>query len=245
MGIDPLNNGGMNRDRVSERDRLELDENGQTRGEKAKKEAGKPIAGGSAKGKFKETISKPKVIVGLVAAGALIYFASLGNGGFVNMLRTFNSTPSENIGSMVTAIQKVDRDNKTVGQEQDPLYDVNNLFTDIYIQQQVDKEYAVFVYTGDEALDQPFREWVLSNEKDIPIYRVNVSEVKNNYEAMDYIEADTPMVFLYNEVERDKKELDAVIKDKDLLKNIVPHILEIQEKKKQKAIESRGTSGNN
>lgn len=234
--------GGYNNDRVSERDRLEIDSNGRTRSENANEQNNGANGGGSGRrfGGFgggsrgsggSGRPGKWKWLLGIGALGGLIFLGSLGNGGFSNIWRTFNSTPEENLGSMLTSVKQVEHENKMVGKEKNQVYDVNNIFSDEYIDKQVDKEYAVYVYTGNEKYDKPFDDWVRKNEKEIPIYRVNAEGMKTNVVALDYVEADKPMVMVYNEVNKGKKELDAVIKDKDLLKNIVPHIQKLQEAK--------------
>ena len=240
MSFDFNSSGGSdnyNNDRVSERDRLEIDSNGRTRNENANQQdmqsgrggSGRRFGGGSGgagrPGKWKWRLGVGSVV-------GLIILGSVGSGGGVSDIwRTFNSTPEENLGSMLTSVKQVEHENKMVGKEKNAVYDVNNIFSDEYIDKQVDKEYAVYVYTGNEKYDKPFDDWVKKTEKEIPIYRVNAEGMKTNVVAMDYVEADKPMVMVYNEVEKGKKGLDAVIKDKDLLKNIVPHIQKIQEGK--------------
>lgn len=219
-----------NNDRVSERDRLEIGADGRTRGETNQAQTHSPTASPHGSGVRKS--SNWKIWLGGGAFLGLVVLGSLGGGGgFSDILRTFNSTPEENMGSMLTAVKQVEHENKKVGETKDPVYDKQNIFSDEFIDKQVDKEYAVYVYTGEKEIDKPFNKWVLSAEKQIPVYRVNINEVKQNVIAMDYVEADVPMVLLYNEVEKGKKELDGVVKDKDLLKNIVPHIETLQEKK--------------
>lgn len=219
-----------NNDRVSERDRLEIGADGRTRAETNQAQAHSPNT--TSRGSSIRKPSNWKIWLGGGAFIGLVVLGSLGGGGgFSDIFRTFNSTPEENMGSMLTAVKQVEHENKKVGETKDPVYDKQNIFSDEFIDKQVDKEYAVYVYTGQKEIDKPFNKWVLSAEKQIPVYRVNISEVKQNVIAMDYVEADVPMVLLYNEVEKGKKELDGVIKDKDLLKNIVPHIEKLQEKK--------------
>lgn len=219
-----------NNDRVSERDRLEIGADGRTRAETNQTHAQNPNT--TSHGSSIRKPSNWKIWLGGGAFVGLVVLGSLGGGGgFSDIFRTFNSTPEENMGSMLTAVKQVEHENKKVGETKDPVYDKQNIFSDEFIDKQVDKEYAVYVYTGQKEIDKPFNTWVLSAEKQIPVYRVNISEVKQNVIAMDYVEADVPMVLLYNEVEKGKKELDGVVKDKDLLKNIVPHIEKLQEKK--------------
>lgn len=224
------NSANYNNDRVSERDRLEIGADGRTRGETNQNH--------NQNSRTYTPSSSPrrpsnwKYWLGGGAVAGLIIIGSLGGGGgFSDIFRTFNSTPEENMGSMLTAVKQVEHENKKVGEEKDPVYDKQNIFSDEYIDKQVDKEYAVYVYTGEESIDKSFNQWVLEAEKTIPVYRVKLENVKTNVIAMDYVEAEKPMVMVYNEVDKGKKELDAVIKDKDLLKNIVPHIEKIQEKK--------------
>lgn len=226
------NSANYNNDRVSERDRLEIGADGRTREETNQSQnhnhnPRRPVPSSSPK-----RPSNWKYWLGGGAVVGLIIIGSLGGGGgFSDIFRTFNSTPEENMGSMLTAVKQVEHENKKVGEEKDPVYDKQNIFSDEYIDKQVDKEYAVYVYTGEESTDKPFNKWVLEAEKIIPVYRVKLENVKTNVIAMDYLEAEKPMVIIYNEVDKGKKELDAVIKDKDLLKNIVPHIEKLQEKK--------------
>jgi len=240
-------NGGYNnsQDRISDRDRLERDEKGNLRGQRGRdgnrdhfgngRGYGRNDYGGNRGGGGKKGIFALCILV------VLIIFGISGTGGFGKFMRTFNSTPEENMNSMFTSVKKLEADNKRDGRPYD-IYDHNNLYGDKGIKLIVDKEYAVYVYTEDEEANEPFNTWVKENENTIPIYRLDMEDIEFSQEVASYREDGKPMVLVYNEVERGHKELDGVIKDPELLDEIVPHIQEIINEKEGIEDETEGTT---
>lgn len=229
-------NNGHDSDRVSARDRLERDEQGTLRGRKERdREQGfnnrqSPRGrfsggnGGGGDNGWKKFIFSMAILVILVIIG-------MGStGGFKNLLRTFNATPTEHLNNYFTSAKKLENDNKRDGAEY-TIYDKNNLFDDTGITQKIDKEYLVYIYTKDEKKDKPFNSWIEKNEFEIPIYRLDIRNIETNTELLKYAKENKPMMLLYNEIERGKKELDGVIKDPDLLKEIIPRVDKIIEEK--------------
>lgn len=216
-----------NSGRISERERLERDADGNFRGELKNTpndrnggfNGSNRGSGGNGGGNGK------KIIFSLAILVILVIFGLSGDGGFGfgNLVRTFNSTPEENLNAMFTSIKKAEADNERNGRPYD-IYDYNNLYGDEAVQKLVDKEYVVYVYSNNEEKNQPFNEWVEENQNDVPVYRLSSEDVFSNHEVIEYLEDDTPMLLVYNEVEREKKELEGVIKDPELLGEVLPYI---------------------
>lgn len=237
---------GYNNDdqyRVSDRDRLERDEHGNLRGnQRMERERSQGRGGGFGgnrqRGGDNKGTKKALFAIALLVILVIIGMGSSGNG-FSNFFRTFNSTPEENLTSFFTSVKKLEADNKREG-EPYTVYDHNNIYGDEGITKMVDKEYAVYVYTDNEKKNEPFNSWVQENEGLIPIYRVDINMIGHNAEVISYKEDDTPMVLIYNETERGLKELEGVIKDPELLGEVVPYIEKIISEKDGIAEEEDG-----
>lgn len=219
-------------DRVSVRDKYERDEKGESKGKTDEKEEkkgrGKKGGGGDKGGIVKVVIS-----VALVGFGIFVFMET---GGI--SLSSWDRTTSEDYAQFKNSVEKTDRSRKN-DYKLDDFYDKNRIYSDTLIKQQVDKEYVVYVYTKNREIDQPYNDWVLDNEKEIPIYKVSISDINTNKELRDYVEDGTPMVVVYNEIDRGVKSLEGVIKEVDLLGEVIPKVEEFREEKVQEREEEK------
>lgn len=225
-------------DRISVRDNLERDKQGKTRVEKKNEDRTRHQKGiNKEKGKLKKYVFGFLLVIGLVMWGF-----SQEEGKMANFFRTWNSSPTENLTTLFNSMEQVDRVNKenvAAGEYKlRTLYDINRIYSDKYVTQMVDKEYVVYVYTEDKEKDNVFNEWVRENDHKVTIFRLNPIDIKTNHEIKSYLEPNTPMLLIYNEIERDVKVLDGVIKDTDLLEEVVPYIEELIEAKTVKTDET-------
>ena len=206
----------MDMDRVSDRDRLERDEQGRKRYETTSGTGGQ----GKPPKKDRKKLVKNVFIVSLIGVvilmvGGLVRAPSAESIG--NLFRTWNSTNEQGLAQIFNSVQELEDINKNLGMERG-LHERDRLYHDSYIIEMVDKEYLVYVFTGDDEKDIKFDLWVEENEEKVQIFRIHIEDVTTNVEILSYIEEDTePMMLVYNEVERGKKELEGVIKDPLLL----------------------------
>lgn len=138
------------------------------------------------------------------------------------------------MAAMTRGIEHLDRANKRDGDPEDPVYDKNNIYSDKDILKMVDKEYIVYVYTRNIEVDKKFNSWVKNNQDDIPVYKLDINSVEYNGEIRKYIDGDKPMLLIFNEVTREEKVLDSVVKDPSLLKNVKLHIQKLIDDKEKR-----------
>lgn len=217
----------MDRDRVSDRDRLERDEQGRIRGDSrgGGEQSQRPR---KEKGKW-----KGKVLLLAVLALAVLLFMGLGKTQDVgSLIRGWSMTNQQGVVEIFNSVQEVEDINKRLGEERGVL-DRDRLYHDTYIEEMVAKEYLVYVFTGDEEKDKEFTDWVAENHDTVQVFKIKSDLIENNLEVLSYIEdgGDEPMVLIYNEVERGKKNLEGVIKDPELLDEAKEYIHKIIESK--------------
>lgn len=200
-------------DRVSDRDRLERDEQGRTRSEGGMGNGGRRPPKKQRSGNFVRNI-----FILIVIAVIILMIAGLGKKPDMNNLfRTWSSTNEQGLAEMFNSVQELEDINKDLGEERG-LHDRDRLYHDSYLEEMVAKEYLVYVFTGDEKKDKEFDKWVEENEETVQIFRIDIDDVSTNTEVMSYIVDEVePMVLVYNEIDRGEKELEGVIKDPLLL----------------------------
>lgn len=201
----------------------ELDEFGKPKQKKEPSERGHaaPRGSSSGRGSFKGVL-----IVGLLVAfiGFLFYTGQTGD--FIDM---FSSTPEENLTAMLQGVRDVDKINKQEGNLH-PIYDTQNIYHSENIFNQVEKQYVVYVYTGDESVDTPFNTWVQNNREDVPIY--TLSTWANTDLELDKLIGDDPTFLIIYEHERGYKVLDSVVKDVAKF-DTIPDTLEVLKQYRQ------------
>lgn len=185
-----------NNDGYSERERLEIDNDGKKLGQKKQEKREEQMnnyssnsrgrsrgfgkGGGFRGGSGGGGSSFLAILVALAIIGGLIYIPiSAKNGTLPKPLRSFlNMDAQANADKFLNDVQKFKKEtDKKFEHMGDPdyeekvkphFYDVNPLFNGDYITNQVDMEYFVFVYTGDKELDQPFIDWIETYEAENP-----------------------------------------------------------------------------
>ncbi|MCY8636584.1 hypothetical protein MOD96_02045 [Bacillus sp. S17B2] len=220
---------------VSDRDRLELDDRGRTRQDNTGRQQNHSGVHNYSRGSGKSGSGKLKLALFILMVGGILYIFNMsGKLDLKSFLRTFNSTPEENMAAMTRGIEHLDRANKRDGDPEDPVYDKNNIYSDKDILKMVDKEYIVYVYTRNIEVDKKFNSWVKNNQDDIPVYKLDINSVEYNGEIRKYIDGDKPMLLIFNEVTREEKVLDSVVKDPSLLKNVKLHIQKLIDDKEKR-----------
>lgn len=230
---------------ISERDRLEIDNNGKKRGESQQEKRmenmrsnpygnnnsskNRGLRGNSGGSRWYSFV----IIFAIV--GVLIYLPiAYSNGTLANPLRSIVSgTAKENTDSFFNSIMKFKKEGDIAYENkwsdsydeatEKTFYDVNPLFMSEYLFTQVEPEYAVIVYTGDDDLDAPFIEWIekyeaeTSKSKLFKIYRMPLDiAVEDMYveEALtdeNYNIIENPLVLIFNTPTKGKKVLDSII----------------------------------
>lgn len=219
-------------DRVSDRDRLERDEQGVIRGEQ-ERGGNKRGSNGNKRG---PDGNKFRNIILVVAILGIVFLMVKGLGGskdYKGWFRTWSSTNEQGIASIFNSVQELEDMNERLGEERG-LHDRDRLYHDSYIEEMVAKEYLVYVFTEDEEKDKEFDRWVEENQESVQIFRIAVEDVTTNMEIQSYIneeDEDMPMVLVYNEVARGEKELEGVIKDVTLLDETKDYINDLIDEK--------------
>lgn len=218
-----------NMDRISDRDRLERNEQGIPRGEQ--KSLGDKNKGNNS------GLKKKILIVSLVLIVILMYMGLRGtsNVKWENIIRTWNMTNEQGIAAIFNSIQEIENINENLGIERG-FYERNRLYHDAYLLELFDKEYLVYVFTGDMEKDKEFDAWVRDNDLRVQIFKIHIDDITTNLEVMSYIDADKkePMMLVYNEIERGKKNLEGVIKDPALLDEARDYINKLIDEKLQR-----------
>lgn len=262
MQSNPNNDSGY-----SERDRLEIDSDGKKRGEKLQNKRQEKLeqfqnnkrgifSRNSGYGGFKgrDGGSWLSVFLAIAIVVGLIYLpVSYKNGTLPNPLRSLlNNDPQANADKFMNDIQKFkkegdkayenrwsdDYDEKTAKS----FYDVNPLYNADYMGNQVDAEYVVMVYTGDDTLDKPFIDWIENYEKTTDkktmykIYRIPFELAQENYYVKEAVEDDNynitvkPLFMIYHSPTKDKKVLDSIIDDSSQLDKFPEYMKELVSK---------------
>lgn len=196
---------GNDRGRTGEQDVTEISGGGN----KPKKKRGEGIGG------------KGKALVVFVLVGFLLYMFMADGGISLNKVkRTFNSTPEENLETLVISMKDMEKINKNGGNTLSDIYDKNNLYQDDSAYRLVDKEYIIYVYTGNQDTDAKFNKWVVNNQGKYPVYKLDRASVISQMDMIEYTrDTKTPMLFIFNEVDRGYKVIEEVITSpKDLTK---------------------------
>lgn len=196
--------------RIPEQGVEELTEKDSNKSKKGKKGLGT----GRGKGKWKGLL-----ILALV--GFVIYMLLDGGVGITKVRWTFNSTPDENLESLFKGIKDVEKVNKKQGQSYDDVYDKNNIYEDKSAFKMVDKEYIIYVYTGDKGVDKDFNDWVKMNQGLYPVYKLNRSNLSTQEAMIEYTTAERkPLIYIMKEVDKGYKVIEAVVSDAEGLKGI-------------------------
>lgn len=245
---DPFSNMSSNTDNnighgTSERDRLDIDSQGKSKSErdKEKQQQYEQQNGSSGRGRFNRQRNNnggrgviATVLIIAVIVGTLIYLPmAYRSGSLSSPFRSLFASPEENLDSFFVSILQMDKTvndlEKTPDERRETqYYDTNNIFMGQFLGTQVEPEYMVYIYTGNEDKDEPFTEWVSNYESgNVPegmnttykIYRLNISQIEVGTEAFDYVENE-PMMFIYNTPFRDSKMLDSVVRNPSQLDDI-------------------------
>lgn len=216
-------------DRVSDRDRLERNEQGVKRGDWDKGSGGGKGNGG--RGPKESNVKKILLIVAVVGIVVLMVKGLGGSKDYQGWFRTWSSTNEQGIARIFNSVQEIEDMNERWGEERG-LHDRDRLYHDSYIEEMVTKEYLVYVFTGNEKKDKEFDVWVEENEDKVQIFRIAMEDITTNAEIQSYIEEEEePMMLVYNEVSRGEKELEGVIKDVSLLDETKDYVNDLIEEK--------------
>lgn len=188
------------------------------------------------------------VFLALCVVGGLIYLPiAYKNGTLPNPLRSLvGAKPQDNADKFLNDVQKFKKEGDKAYENRwsedyeentkKTFYDVNPLFNADYMGGQVEPEYVVMVYTGNDELDKPFIDWIEKYEKETPkkdrykIYRISFELAQENMyvqEAVtdkDYNITEKPLFMIYNTPEKNKKVLDSIIAEKNHLDNVVQYM---------------------
>lgn len=220
--------------RVSDRDRLERDENG-TRRQDQNRGGGRGGNGGGGK----KGLAKRVLILAVCGIVGIWILGTFNLSDFQSLFRTWNSTNTQGVVQIFNAVEGLEEENRKIGEELDEgenrgLHDRDRIYNDVYMTEMIPKEYLVYVFTGDAEIDKDFDEWVANNEKNIQIFRIDRKDLDTNKEVLSYTDVNgkkEPLVLVYNEVERGKKVLEGVIKDAKLLDETKEYINNLIEEK--------------
>lgn len=212
-------------DRVTDRDRLERDESGRTLGEV--KREGRESKGKKEKTK-RGTTKRNIFLIVVLAITVLMVMGLRGTTDMRELFREWSMTNEQGLAEVFNSVQELEDMNRRFGEHRGEL-DRGRLYHDAYITEQVAKEYLVYVYTGDEEKDRKFTEWFKTHRGEVPIYPIHIDAITTNKEVKSYIKSREPMVLIYNELERGKKDLEGVIKDAQLLDESIQYIQRIKE----------------
>lgn len=179
---------------------------------------------------------KKKVLLVIVLIGFII-FMLVSSGGIqvMTVKDIFSGSPNENLESMFTGIKDVERMNKRPNQPIDKIYDKNNIYEDRVAYMQTDKEYIVYVYTGDKEMDVEFNKWVDDNQNKYKVYKLNRSEMYTQEEMLMYAsEEPSPLMYIFKEVDKGEKVIHDVIIASDELPGLSGTMDSLIEKRKAK-----------
>lgn len=208
MFFDRFNRGSSGRGRIEENtDLRELDEFGNARQPRNTDQQGRPMNSNNHGGGMRGVSSGTLGIGFLLVAALLIYLHFTGN--LKGVYDMFSSTPDENINALFQGIKDTEKLNHQNGQW-DVVYDDNNIYEDSNFFKQVDKQYVVYVYSNNPALDEPFNEWVVANHDTIPIYKLE-TWVITDQDLNAAIGTSEPCLVIVYEKERDYKVIDSII----------------------------------
>lgn len=261
MNSNPNNN---NDSGFSERDRLEIDSSGNKRGKQLQNKRQEQMeqfqnnskrgmfGGNRGSGGFKgQGGSWLSVIVAIAIIAGLIYLPiSYKNGTLPNPLRSLlNNDPQANADKFMNDVQKFKKDGDIAYENRwsddydeataKSFYDVNPLYNSDYMGNQVDAEYVVMVYTGNEELDKPFIDWIENYEKNTDkktmykIYRIPFELAQDNFyvqeatEDENYNITEKPLFMIYHSPSKDKKVLDSIIDDSSHLDKFLDYMKEL------------------
>lgn len=261
MNSNPNNN---NDSGFSERDRLEIDSSGNKRGKQLQNKRQEQMeqfqnnskrgmfGGNRGSGGFKgQGGSWLSVIVAVAIIAGLIYLPiSYKNGTLPNPLRSLlNNDPQANADKFMNDVQKFKKDGDIAYENRwsddydeataKSFYDVNPLYNSDYMGNQVDAEYVVMVYTGNEELDKPFIDWIENYEKNTDkktmykIYRIPFELAQDNFyvqeatEDENYNITEKPLFMIYHSPSKDKKVLDSIIDDSSHLDKFLDYMKEL------------------
>lgn len=264
MNSNPNNN---NDSGFSERDRLEIDSGGNKRGKQLQNKRQEQMeqfqnnskrgmfggnrGSGSFKGRGGSWLS---VIVAIAIIAGLIYLPiSYKNGTLPNPLRSLlNNDPQANADKFMNDVQKFKKEGDIAYENKwsddydeataKSFYDVNPLYNSDYMGNQVDAEYIVMVYTGNEELDRPFIDWIENYEKNTDkktmykIYRIPFELAQDNFyvqeatEDENYNITEKPLFMIYHSPSKDKKVLDSIIDDSSHLDKFLDYMKELVDK---------------
>lgn len=261
MNSNPNNN---NDSGFSERDRLEIDSSGKKRGKQLQNKRQEQMeqfqnnskrgmfGGNRGSGGFKgQGGSWLSVIVAIAIIAGLIYLPiSYKNGTLPNPLRSLlNNDPQANADKFMNDVQKFKKDGDIAYENRwsddydeataKSFYDVNPLYNSDYMGNQVDAEYVVMVYTGNEELDKPFIDWIENYEKNTDkktmykIYRIPFELAQDNFyvqeatEDENYNITEKPLFMIYHSPSKDKKVLDSIIDDSSHLDKFLDYMKEL------------------
>ena len=261
MNSNPNNN---NDSGFSERERLEIDSSGNKRGKQLQNKRQEQMeqfqnnskrgmfGGNRGSGGFKgQGGSWLSVIVAIAIIAGLIYLPiSYKNGTLPNPLRSLlNNDPQANADKFMNDVQKFKKDGDTAYENRwsddydeattKSFYDVNPLYNSDYMGNQVDAEYVVMVYTGNEELDKPFIDWIENYEKNTDkktmykIYRIPFELAQDNFyvqeatEDENYNITEKPLFMIYHSPSKDKKVLDSIIDDSSHLDKFLDYMKEL------------------
>lgn len=261
MNSNPNNN---NDSGFSERERLEIDSSGNKRGKQLQNKRQEQMeqfqnnskrgmfGGNRGSGGFKgQGGSWLSVIVAIAIIAGLIYLPiSYKNGTLPNPLRSLlNNDPQANADKFMNDVQKFKKDGDIAYENRwsddydeataKSFYDVNPLYNSDYMGNQVDAEYVVMVYTGNEELDKPFIDWIENYEKNTDkktmykIYRIPFELAQDNFyvqeatEDENYNITEKPLFMIYHSPSKDKKVLDSIIDDSSHLDKFLDYMKEL------------------
>lgn len=186
----------------------ELDEFGQPKPQRGKHDGNHRGGQNNTSGGLRGAVTPTSLgLVGLLVIALLLYLHFTGN--MNEVYDTFSSTPQENIDAMFNGIRDTEKLNKQEG-EWDAIYDENNLYQDSQFFNQVEKQYIVYVYSGDATLDTPFNNWVENNQKDIPIYKLDTWSILDN-DLNEAIGTNEPSFVIVYEQEKGYKVIDSIV----------------------------------
>lgn len=210
--------GSSSRGRVSEAEPTEIDENGNYRDSNARHNSYRDGSGGGGNGggsgggggRVKGAI--------IVACVLIILFVSYQAGLFKFI--SFSKDPAENLASMLNAVdynhEIVSKGDGTYG---DSVYERDVIYDSGSILKMPDNLYMVYFFTGDELVDKEFNDWVIENEANYMIYRVNQKELGDyKYYNTGFVDGkNRPFILLVDGRYVPSKEVDFAVDKMSLL----------------------------
>lgn len=199
---------------------------------KSKGKHKKKVNGGNS-GKGKTIL----VIVLLLFVGYMwkeSYSNGIGLGALSNMVKGYNSTPEENLNVFLGGVKDLDKINREGFEGTHPVYDKKNIYEDDKALQMPGKEYALYVYTGDESLDSRFNEWAMREDDKFLIYKLDRSNLYMNEALIEHTTSDrVPLVYVIKEVGKNYKLVDKVVSDPDKLDDVSYHLEKLEYERKE------------